>query len=138
VSITEDMMGGEWEQATRHLRVLAAPWIQPRDITYRLGSLDKVAKRVDQHESQGSLVQLDQAINELNRAVRNYAHQLHELERHIADYIASVHQARTLLAQNPKPVEEPQVHPDLGDDDMIDRLGALYGIPKPRNYRSKP
>jgi hypothetical protein len=134
------MMGGEWEQATRHLRVMAGPWIQPRDITYHLMRLDKAAKAVDKLETQNNLILLNHAINDLNRSIRNYAHQLEELARHVADYIGAVHQASLLAAKNPTPVLDPE--PEMITQAQyealgVDRLAALYSIPKPRNYRPK-
>jgi hypothetical protein len=142
MSITEDMMGGEWEQATRHLRVSAGPWIQPRDMTYHLGQLDRYAKRVDELETQGRLLELDQAIRKLEKAVRQYAHDLGRFEKQVGYYVAAVHQARTLAKGRPDPksaeeVEEERLADLLAQSDLgVDRLGALYGIPKPRNYRS--
>jgi hypothetical protein len=141
VSITDDMMGGEWEQATRHLRVSAGPWIQPRDMTFYLGQLDKHAKRVDELETQGRLIELDQAIRKLEKAVRIYASELARFEKQVNDYIAAVHQARTLAKGRPDPksaqeLEEERRAEVLAQSEIgLDRLGALYGIPKPRNYR---
>jgi hypothetical protein len=142
VSITEDMMGGEWEQATRHLRVSAGPWIQPRDMTYYLGQLDKYAKRVDDLETQGRLIELDQGIKKLEKAVRQYAYDLARFEKQVADYVAAVHQARTLAKGRPDPksaeeLEEERRAEVLAQSEIgLDRLGALYDIPKPRNYRT--
>jgi hypothetical protein len=142
VSITDDMMGGEWEQLVRHLRVTAGPWIQPRDMTYRLHCLDKPAKAADTFESRNTLDALDRAIRELEKAVMTYARELERWRKEIDDFVAVVHQARTLAAQKP-----PQRHPDeIAEEEMenllaqseigLDRLGALYDIPKPRNYRT--
>ena len=142
VSITDDMMGGEWEQHTRHLRVSAGPWIHPRDITYHLGQLDKYAKRVDELETQGRLIELDQAIRRLEKAVRIYASELEKFEKQVHQYIAVVHQTRTLAKGRPDPkspqeIEEERTAELLAQAEIgLDRLGALYGIPKPRNYRT--
>jgi hypothetical protein len=142
VSITDDMMGGEWEQLVRHLRVTAGPWIQPRDMTYRLYALDKPAKAADTFESRNTLDALDRATRELEKAVMTYAQELNRWRNEIADFVAVVHQARTLAAQKP-----PERHPDdvaqeqienlLAQSEIgLDRLGALYDIPKPRKYRT--
>ena len=142
VSITDDMMGGEWEQLVRHLRVTAGPWIQPRDLTYRLHALDKPAKAADTFENRNNLDALDRASRELEKAVMAYAHNLERWRKDIADFVAVVHQARTLAAQKPDPPhpddiaeqerEELRAQAELG----LDRLAALYDLPKPRNYRT--
>jgi hypothetical protein len=139
VSITDDMMGGEWEQATRHLRVISGPWIRAEHMLSRLRRLDTVSKAVDRSATSGSFITLDHAIHDLKRAIRNYAHQLEELEAEVLKFADDVHKASVNAAKNPvAQVEEEMLTQEQYDALGIDRLGALYGIPKPRNYRSKP
>ena len=136
MSITDDMMGGEWEQLVRHLRVEAAPWIQPRHITTRLHSLDKDAKAADRGETLGSLHQLEQAIRKLDREVAQYQHELERFRKEVGYFTAAVHQAITLAKQKPA---EPSRPDGLGEDALEEwggRAEKLYGSPKQRNYRS--
>jgi hypothetical protein len=138
VSITDDMMGGEWEQATRHLQVLTGPWIRAEHMLSRLRRLDTISKTVDRSQTAGNYILLDHAIHDLKRAVRNYAHQLEELEREVLKFADDVHKASVNAAKNPvAEVEEEMLTQEQYDALGVDRLGALYGIPKPRNYRSK-
>jgi hypothetical protein len=137
VSITQDMMGGEWEQIVRDLRVRALPWLQPRDMTYRLGRLERPAKSADALETRSNLLQLDRAVRELEKAARQYAHNLTEFQRHVADLIGAVHQARTLAEQRPDPIsphEEYELETErllAASDIGLDRVAKLYGLDRP-------
>jgi hypothetical protein len=135
VSITDDMMGGEWEQLVRHLRVEAAPWIQPRHITFRLHSLDNDAKAADRGESLGALHNLEQAIRKLDKEVRQYQHELERFREEVGYFTAAVHQAITLAKQNPAEPSRPDGLDHEGIEAWVDEAAKLYGIPKPRNYR---
>jgi len=135
VSITDDMMGGEWEQLVRHLRVEAAPWIQPRNVTLRLHSLDKDAKGADRGETLGSLHQLEQAIRKLDREVAQYQHELDRFREEVGYFTAAVHQAIILRRQK---AAEPSRPDGLGDDALEEwggLAGKLYGTPRQPNYR---
>ena len=137
MSITEDMMGGEGEQLVRHLRVTAGPWIRAEHMLSRLRRLDTVSKAVDRSQTSGNYILLDHAIHDLKRAVRNYAHQLEELEREVLKFADDVHKASVNAAKNPvEVVEEEMLTQEQYDALGIDRLGALYGIPKPKNRRT--
>jgi chromosome segregation ATPase len=130
VSITDDMMGGEWEQLVRHLRVEAGPWIQPRHITFRLHSLDNTAKAADRGQSLGALHNLEQAIGKLDREVQQYQHELERFRKEVGYLTAAVHQAITLAKQ--KPAEASRS--DGLDEDAVAEWGhqatKLYGTPK--------
>ena len=137
MSITEDMMGGEWEQGTRHLRVISGPWIRAEHMLSRLRRLDTVSKALDRSQTSGNYILLDHAIHDLKRAIRNYAHQLEELEREVLKFADDVHKGSVNAAKNPvAEVEEEMLTQAQYDALGIDRLGALYGIPKPKNRRS--
>jgi hypothetical protein len=133
VSLTDDMMGGEWEQATRHLRVISGPWIRAEHMLSRLRRLDTISKTVDRSQTGGNYILLDHAIHDLKRAIRNYAHQLEELEREVLKFADDVHKASINAAKNPvEEVDEEMLTKEQYDALGIDRLGALYGLRSPK------
>ena len=133
VSITQDMMGGEWQQATRHVRIHTAGWLGGRTITVALHELEKASERADQNPHRPYLESLKQKLNRLDREVQLYEHHVNEFRRQVGEYIAAVHIAIENGHYEPLPTEA-RVD-GLVDEDLLDRMGALYGIPKPRRRR---
>jgi hypothetical protein len=141
--ITQDMMGGEWEQAARHMRIELEGWLEGRDIRTKLGLVDKAAQAADRTPTKGALFALDQAVLELERAVAQHEHRVSELRREAGYFVAAVHQARALAANqpNPKTPEELEAEETARlialSEIGLDRLGLLYGIPEPRSVRHR-
>jgi hypothetical protein len=134
VTITQDMMGGEWEQDWRHLKVMADAFIHGREVIYRLNALEHPAKAVDKAITDGGLMALDHAARKLERAVEIHAKEVDELRRYVGDLVAAVHQARVLKAgkpNDPSPEEEYHRQTDrlLAESDIgLDRVAKLYGL----------
>jgi hypothetical protein len=76
------------------------------------------------------LTELTDAANKLDAEMQKYQHRVSVLRKEIAMFAGIIAGARDAT-----PPTEATAHPDLGDEDVIDRLGDLYGIPKPRRRR---
>jgi hypothetical protein len=115
--------------------------MQPRDMTYRQGLLARAAKAADAFENRNTLIGLERAVRDLEKAVRLYEHLLAEYHREVGYFIAAVHQAQTLAATKPEPVhpdelaEEARANLIAQSEIGLDRAAALYGLPKPKRRR---
>ena len=96
---TDDLMGGEWEQAWRDLKVQMEGWIDGRDISRNLYAVHRAAKIADQATDRAVLLELDRCVKQLERAVLNHASRLVQLQREVGYFVAAVTQARALGAQ---------------------------------------
>jgi hypothetical protein len=124
------MMGGEWEQGVRTMRITWDALSRTSGMATRLHTLAGVAGRTDRKPDKQMLAALAREANKLHAEIERYVDRVLELDREIGLYAALV-----LRARDEAPEPEAEAHPDLGDEDLIDRMGALYGIPKPRNRR---
>jgi hypothetical protein len=129
-----------WVSDWRHLKVMADPWVQGTRLSQALYNVRAAAINADQHGDKG-LRDLDQTAKELERQVSNYIVQVAELQREVGYLVAAVTQARYLASQkgyqpNAADVElKERQERDHAADLGVDRLGALYGIPEPKERR---
>jgi len=130
VSITQDMMGGQWEQGVRTMRITWDALSRTSSMATRLHTLAGVAGRTDRKPDKQMLAALAREANKLHAEIERYVDRVLELDREVGLYAALV-----LRARDEAPEPEVEVHPDLGDEEMLDRLGAHFGIPKPRPRR---
>ncbi len=130
MSITQDMMGGEWEQSVRSMRITWDALSRTSGMGTRLHTLAGVASRTDRKPDKQMLAALAREACKLHAEIERYVDRVLELDREVGLYAALVLRARDEASE-----PEVQVHPDFGDEDLIDRMGALYGIPKPRRRR---
>ena len=130
MSITQDMMGGEWEQNVRSMRLTWDALSRTSNMTLRLHTLAEVARRADKEPDKVMLKALADEVHKLAVEVGRYQHRVTELSREIG-LLAGL----ALKARDNAPDPAVQAHPDLGDEDVLDRLGAHYGIPKPKPRR---
>jgi hypothetical protein len=134
VTTTQDMMGGEWEQDWRHLKVMADAFIHGREVIYRLSALEHPAKAVDRALTDGGLMALDHAAKKLEQAVVIHARAVEELRREVGYLVAAVVQARVLKAgrpNDPSPEEEYERETErllAASDIGLDRVAKLYGL----------
>jgi hypothetical protein len=134
VTITQDMMGGEWEQDWRRLKVMADAFIHGREVIYRLSSLEHPAKAVDKLETDGGLMALDHAAKQLEKAVAIHAREVAELMLEVGYLVAAVVQARALKAGLPDPLSpEEEYHREterlLDESELgLDRVARFYGL----------
>jgi hypothetical protein len=134
VSITQDMMGGEWEQQVRSMRITWDVLSRTSNMGTRLHALAGVAARADRANDKAMLEGLAREANKLHAEVERYVDRVMDLDREIGLFAAMV-----LRARDSAPEYQPETETlSQADYDAlgIDRLGALYGIPKPKNRRS--
>ena len=136
MTIAQDMMGGEWEQGVRSMRLTWDALSRTSGMGQRFHALAQLAARADRQPDKQMLAALTREANKLHAEIERYAHRVAELDREIGLYAAWVVRCRD-AAPDPEPEKEALSQADY-DALGIDRLGALYNIPQPRNYRSKP
>ena len=130
MSITKDMMGGEWEQNVRSMRITWDALSRTSGMATRLHTLAGVASRTDRKPDKQMLAALAREATKLHAEIERYVDRVLELDREVGLYAALV-----LRARDEAPEPEVEVHPDLGDEEMLERLSAHYGIPKPKQRR---
>jgi hypothetical protein len=96
MGITEDMMGGEWEQAVRHLHIELAGWADGRDVIVKLLTVEKAAKEADRTGTKGTLAALDTAVKQLERAVVSHEKRYAHIRDEVGYFVAAIAQAKTL------------------------------------------
>jgi len=143
MGITQDMMGGEWEQAARHIRIELEGWIHGHAVTLKVNRVRTAAKAADRTPTKGALFALDQAVLELERAIVQHEKRVSDLRREAGYFVAAVKQARALAADQPDPKTPEELEAEETarlialSEIGLDRLGALYGIPEPRAVRDR-
>jgi len=130
VSITHDMMGGEFEQGTREISLTWDALSRTSNVGMHIHRLKQIAIRTDRGANREMLAELADAANKLDAEMQKYQHRVSVLRNEIAMFAGII-----MGARDATPPTEPTVHPDLGDEDVIDRMADLYGIPKPRRRR---
>jgi len=130
VSITQDMMGGEWEQQVRRMRLTWDALSRTSNMGTRLHTLASVAASTDREPDKQMLAALAEEANRLHAEIERYVDRVLELDREIGLFAGMV-----LRARDEAPEPAVKVHPDLGDEEMLERLSAHYGIPKPKRRR---
>ena len=135
VTITNDMMGGDWEQGVRSMRLTWDVLTRTSGIGTRFHALAGVAARADREPDKQMLAALTREANKLHAEIERYARRVAELDKEIGLYAAWVVRCRD-AAPDSEPEKEALSQAEY-DALGIDRLGALYDIPQPRNYRSK-
>ena len=132
MSITTDMMGGRWEQAWRSLKVDTEGWIRGGHIPDGIYRLQKYAKWADESPSEATYRALLQAIVKLQDEITRYSHRLRKFAvatERLYEYVDT--ERRNLVAEAPA---DPAPW-DQDDDELLDRMAALYGLPKTRKDR---
>jgi hypothetical protein len=128
------MMGGEWEQQVRSMRLTWDALSRTSGMGTRLHALAVIAARADRESDKAMLEALAREANKLHAEVERYVDRVMDLDREIGLFAGMVLRARD-AAPDPEPENETLSQADY-DALGIDRLGALYGIPRPKNRRS--
>jgi hypothetical protein len=123
---------GQWEADVVRLISNADRWIRGGHVPTALFEVRRVAHRVDQVPDELHLEALEKALGKLDRELEVFAAQVRGIAKEVGYLIAAVHQA---LELGDWPDEGPEYRDDLLDDSIVDRLGAFYGIPEPRQKR---
>ena len=129
MSITDDLMGGRWEQAWRSLKVDTEGWIRGGHIPDGIYRLQKYAKWADESPSEATYQALLQAIVKLQREIDLYYARLGKFTvatERLYEYVDT--ERANLVAEaaaDPAPWEQ-------DEDELLDRMAALYGLPKTR------
>ena len=110
MSITDDLMGGEWEQHARSLYVETDGWIRGHYVPSAIHSVRVAATLADQLGTKGGLHQLHEKLSKLELEIERYAHRMLELKRSVADLHAIVLRARD---------EAPDVTPQSSEWSLI-------------------
>ena len=123
---------GAWEVQIVRLNSTADRWIRGGHIPTAMFEVRRVAHRVDQVPDELNLEALEKALGKLDRELEVFAAQVRGFAKEVGYLIAAVHQQ---LELGDFPDDQPEYRDDLLDDTVVDRLGVLYGIPKPKGYR---
>ena len=134
-------LGGDWTADWRHLKVEMSPWIDGRQITFRLGMVHKAALAADKLETKANLMLLAQEVAKLEREVETQVHLLTKLRKEVGLFTAAVHQARTLAADKPDPLSPEELERQKTEDLLrqseigLDRTARLYGLDRHKPKR---
>lgn len=129
VSITDDLMGGRWEQAWRHLKVETEGWIRGGQIPSGIYNLQRYAKYADSAPSEATYRALMQAVVKLQDEITRYNYRLRKFAVQTEQLYEYVNAERANLVAEAPAQPAPW---DQDDEELLDRMAALYNLPKTR------
>ena len=121
---------GDWTNMFREIVLMNADWMRGVELSLAMSKVRGQAQRTDTEETRASLLELRQALERLDRQCEIYAQQARRLKAEVAMMTAAVH-AKHSVHVDPE-------HADNGipdEDELLERMSDLYGLPKPRRYR---
>jgi len=127
VSISQDLMGGQWEQACRTLTVQSDGWIRGGQIPTAIYKARQASINADGTYTINTAKLLYQALLEVEHECQNYMHRLAQLRRHlgtVTDRVKADIDSGDLPGH-----QEYEYHPDLDNDSLDERYAILYNLP---------
>jgi hypothetical protein len=121
---------GEWSDPLREIAAQNEAWIRGVDIGIALSHVRTKAQMADTDQTKASLVELRHALERLDRACQIQQNQAKRLRDEVAMLIAAVH-AKHSVHVDPVPADNGIPH----EDELLERMSDLYGLPKPRARR---
>ena len=122
--------GGDWTQQWRRIHIDTSGWIRGGDIPTYLHRLRTHSLDADNVPSRSNLVALEDALRKLDKELLTFQRKLDHVRSMVAAYEAVVLRARDEWTE-PAPVDNGIPY----EDDLLERMSDLYGIPKPKPRR---
>ena len=122
--------GGDWTQEWRRIHIDTSGWIRGGDIPTYLHRLRTHSLDADNFPSRSNLVALEDALRKLDKELLTFQRKLDHVRSMVAAYEAVVLRARDEWTE-PPPVDNGIPY----EDDLLERMSDLYGIPKPKPRR---
>ena len=122
--------GGDWTQEWRRIHIDTSGWIRGGDIPTYLHRLRTRSLDADNFPSRSNLVALEDALRRLDKELLTFQRKLDHVRSMVAAYEAVVLHARDEWTE-PVPVDNGIPY----EDDLLERMSDLYGIPKPKPRR---
>ena len=123
-------VGGDWTQEWRRIHIDTSGWIRGGDIPTYLHRLRTRSLDADNFPTRSNLVELEDALRRLDKELLIFQRKLDHVRSMVAAFEAVVLRATdewTELA----PVDNGIPY----EDDLLERMSDLYGIPKPKPRR---
>lgn len=123
-------VGGDWTQEWRRIHIDTSGWIRGGDIPTYLHRLRVRSLDADNFPTRSNLAALEEALRKLDLELLYFQRKLDHVRSMVAAYEALVLRARdesteSAAFDNGLPYE----------DDLLERMSHLYGIPKPKPRR---
>jgi hypothetical protein len=128
MTVTDDMMGGPWEQEARRTALAAAEWINGGGARFALHKVERAAQQTTNHNHKHQLEELLKAVRTLETEVVRQANRVDKFRDQVGQFVAALQQALTIGDYDPEP--EPARLDHLENDEVLERLTDLYGLPK--------
>jgi hypothetical protein len=122
--------GGDWTQEWRRIHIDTSGWIRGGDIPTYLHRLRNRSLDADNFPSRSNLVALEDALRRLDKELLTFQRKLDHVRSMVAAFEAVVLRARDEWTE-PAPVDNGIPY----EDDLLERMSDLYGIPKPKPRR---
>ena len=123
-------VGGDWTQEWRRIHIDTSGWIRGGDIPTYLHRLRTRSLDADNFPTKANLVELEKALRKLDLELTMFQRKLDHVRSMVASFEAVV-----LRATN-EWTEPAQVDNGIPyEDDLLERMSDLYGIPKPKPRR---
>jgi hypothetical protein len=123
-------VGGDWTQSWRSIHINTSGWIRGGDMPTYLHRLRTTAVTADNFPTKANLVALHEALRKLDREILYFERKLEHVRSMVAAFEAVVLRARDEWTE-PAPVDNGIPY----EDDLLERMSDLYGIPKPKPRR---
>ena len=133
MSIVDDMMGGRWEQEARRTVLHAREWINGGGVPQALHKVSKAAEHTTNHNHKRQLEELLKAVRILETEVVRQGNRVAKFRTDVGYFVAALQEALHLGDYDAEP--EPARPDHLDHDEVVERLSALYNIPKPEGRR---
>ena len=123
-------VGGDWTQEWRRIHIDTSGWIRGGDIPTYLHRLRIRSLDADNFPTRSNLVELEDALRRLDKELLTFQRKLDHVRSMVAVFEAVVLRARDEWTE-PAPVDNGIPY----EDDLLERMSDLYGIPKPKPRR---
>ena len=123
-------VGGDWTQEWRRIHIDTSGWIRGGDIPTYLHRLRIRSLDADNFPTRSNLVELEDALRRLDKELLIFQRKLDHVRSMVAAFEAVVLRARDEWTE-PAPVDNGIPY----EDDLLERMSDLYGIPKPKPRR---
>ena len=122
--------GGDWTQEWRRIHIDTTGWIRGGDIPTYLHRLKIRSLDADNFPTRSNLVALEDALRKLDKELLTFQRKLDHVRSMVAAFETVVLRARDEWTE-PAPVDNGIPY----QDDLLERMSDLYGIPKPKPRR---
>ena len=123
-------VGGDWTQEWRRIHIDTSGWIRGGDIPTYLHRLRTRSLDADNFPSRSSLAALEDALCKLDEELLTFQRKLDHVRLMVGAYEDLVLHARDEWTE-PAAVDNGIPY----EDDLLERMSDLYGIPKPKSRR---